>query len=158
MSNIEINCEKYTNFQRIGMGTIGSVYKAEKKNSKYNVAIKEIDKEKYNKSNKEILKEIEMINKLKCENSVLIKNTIDTKKYFYIIMDYCQLNLEEYIMRRETQVSVNEIKQVLLQLNNVFKIIKTRNIIHKNLTPNNILISLDRLDKLLIKLSVIYGV
>ena len=153
MSNIEINCEKYTNFQRIGMGTIGSVYKAEKKNSKYNVAIKEIDKEKYNKSNKEILKEIEMINKLKCENSVLIKNTIDTKKYFYIIMDYCQLNLEEYIMRRETQVSVNEIKQVLLQLNNVFKIIKTRNIIHKNLTPNNILISLDRLDKLLIKLS-----
>ena len=153
MSKIEINCKNYTNFQILGMGTIGTVYKAEKKNTKYNVAIKEIDKEKYNKSKNEILKEIEMINKIKCENSVLIKDTIDTKEYFYLIMDYCHFNLEDYILKRESPVSINEIKQVLLQLNNVFKIINTRKIIHKNLTPSNILISIDRLDKLLIKLS-----
>ena len=153
MSKIEINCKNYTNFKILGMGTIGTVYKAEKKNTKYNVAIKEIDKEKYNKSKNEILKEIEMINKIKCENSVLIKDTIDTKEYFYLIMDYCHFNLEDYILKRESPVSINEIKQVLLQLNNVFKIINTRKIIHKNLTPSNILISIDRLDKLLIKLS-----
>ena len=31
MSKIEINCKNYTNFQILGMGTIGTVYKAEKK-------------------------------------------------------------------------------------------------------------------------------
>jgi len=151
MSKIEINCKNYTNFQRIGTGTYGNVYKAQNINTGYYVAIKEIDKQKY--STNQILNEIKIMNNIISENSVTMKDKIDTKEYFYIIMDLCQMNLEDYIRTRETSISINEIKHILLQLNNVFKIMNNKNIIYRDLKPNNILISLERLDKLIIKLS-----
>ena len=83
----------------------------------------------------------------------MLKSKIDTKDYFYIIMDLCIINLEDYIKNRENKITINEIKEVLIQLNNLFKIMNEKRIIHRDLKPSNILISLDRLDKCLIKLS-----
>ena len=68
-------------------------------------------------------------------------------------MDYCEYNLEEYIKNRENHLSIEEIKYLLFQLNNIFKIMNYKGIIHNNLKPNNILISHERLDKSIIKLS-----
>ena len=68
-------------------------------------------------------------------------------------MDLCEYNLEDYIKRRKKPISINEIREVLNQLNNVFKILLNENIILRDLKPSNILISLDRLDKCLIKSS-----
>ncbi len=39
--------------------------------------------------------------KIKNDNSVNLKETIDTKQYFYIIMDLCIINLEEYLKMRK---------------------------------------------------------
>ena len=36
-------------------------------------------------------------------------------------MDLCITNLEDYIKSRENEITINEIKEVLIQLNNVFK-------------------------------------
>ena len=68
-------------------------------------------------------------------------------------MDLCINNLENYVKSRENEITINEIKEVLIQLNNVFKIMNDKKIIHRDLKPSNILISLDRLDKCIIKLS-----
>ena len=153
MSQIENNCKNYTNFQRIGTGSYAKVYKAQNKKTKSYVAIKEIDKKRYNELTKSIFNEVEIMNIIKSENSVQIKSKIDSKDYFYIIMDLCIYNLEDYIKSRENDITINEIKEVLNQLNNVFKIMNDKKIIHRDLKPSNILISLDRLDKCLIKLS-----
>ena len=101
------------------------IYKAQNKETKYDVAIKEIDKKRY--STNILLKEKEIMNKMN-ENSVLIKEIIDSKDYIYIIMELCYCNLEEYIMKRENNLSINEIKEVLIQLNNNFKIIEKEKI------------------------------
>ena len=152
MSNTEDIWNKYIKCERIGFGAYGDVYKIKKKNNGYYYALKEIDKEKYNKSKESLFAEVEIMNKIKNENSVCVKEIIDTKKYFYIIMELCECNLEQYVKRREDQISINEIKELLIQLNNTFKIMLNQNIIHRDLKPNNILISLNRLDKCLIKL------
>ena len=69
-------------------------------------------------------------------------------------MELCYCNLEEYIMKRENNLSINEIKEVLIQINNNLKIIENEKIIiYRDLKPSNILISLNRLDKCIIKLS-----
>ena len=68
-------------------------------------------------------------------------------------MELCEYNLGEYIKIKNKQITINEIKLILNQLNNVFKIMNNKKIIHRDLKPSNILISLDRLDKCLIKLS-----
>ena len=50
-----------------------------------------------------------MIKKIKCENSINIKEIINSNKYYYIIMDLYEYKLEEYIKRREKPISIHEI-------------------------------------------------
>ena len=151
MTNIGTNCINYSDIQRIGGGTFGTVYRAKNKKTLHYVAIKEIDKHRLPKE--QIVREIEMMNKMKNENSICIKDTIDSTDYFYIIMDLCGFNLEEHLKMRETSVSIDEIRYIFLQLNNVFKIMKANNLVHRDLKTSNILIANQRLDKSTIKLS-----
>ena len=151
MLRIENICENYQNFVKIGGGAFGKVYKAQNKKTLHYVAIKEIDKQQYKKEN--ILKETAMMKRINCENSISVKEEIDSNDYYYIIMDLCEYNLDEQIKMRDKSVSIEEIKYILLQLNNVFKILNKEQVIHKDLKPSNILISCQRLDKSIIKLS-----
>ena len=82
MSQIEKNCKNYKNFERIGMGSYANIYKAQNKKTNSYVAIKEIDKKRYNELTKEIFNETEIMNIIKSENSVNFKDKIDTKDYF----------------------------------------------------------------------------
>ena len=70
---VEKNCKNYTNFERIGEGSYAKIYKAQNKTTKSYVAIKDIDKRRYNKLTKEIFNEAEIMNIIKSENSVQIK-------------------------------------------------------------------------------------
>ena len=93
------------------------------------------------------------MNKLKNENSVKLIEVIESTNYFYIVMEYCEYNLQNYLnLKRNTPLSINEIKIVLTQLNNTFKIMYKEKLIHRNIKPNNILISIDNLDNNIIKL------
>ena len=82
MSQIEINCKTYTNFERIGEGRYANIYKAQNKKNNSYFAIKEIDKRRYNKLTKKIFNEAEIMNIIKSKNSVHFKEKIDTKDYF----------------------------------------------------------------------------
>ena len=148
MSNTIDIWKKYKKINVIGIGNYGKVYKVQNIENGYYFAIKEIDKTKNILSN-----EIEKLKKLKIENN-LIKEIIDTKEYLYIIMELCEYNLENYIKKREDLISINEIREILIQLNNTFKIMLKEKIIHGDLKLNNILISFNKLDKCLIKLSI----
>ena len=93
------------------------------------------------------------MNKLKNENSVKLIEVIESTNYFYIVMEYCEYNLQNYLnLKRNTTLSINEIKIVLTQLNNAFKIMFKEKLIHRDIKPNNILISIDNLDNNIIKL------
>ena len=61
---IELNCKNYSNFQRIGNGTYGTVYRAKDKKNGLYVSIKEIIKDKFDEP-KEILKrEVDIMKKM----------------------------------------------------------------------------------------------
>ena len=51
---------------------------------------------------------------------------MDTKDFCYIIMHLCIINLEDYIKSRENKIAINEIKEVLILLNNAFKIMNEK--------------------------------
>ena len=152
MNKIKMNIwDKYTQKEKIGFGSYSKVYKAQNKETGKYVAIKEIDKERI--ENQKYLTETEIMKKLNSENSVRLKETFDSNDFFYIIMDLCAYNLTDYVKIRETPLSIDEIRQILIQLNNTFKIMINNNIIHTDLKPSNILIYLDTIDKCTIKLS-----
>ena len=152
MSNINV-WEKYEKLNTIEFGSYGDIYKVRNKQTGYYYTIKEIKKEIYNQSKNILLKKIEIMKKIKNENIISIKELIDNEEYFYIVMDLYEYNLEDYIKRREDSISVNEVREILIQLNKTFKKILKENITHINLHPKNILISVNKLDKCLIKLS-----
>ena len=146
--------KKYKKIEIIRNSISDTIYKVKNKETGYCYAIKEIEKNKLKQSINILNKEIEIIKNIKNENNLNIKEVIDSTQYFYIIMDSYECNLEDYIKRREKKISIKEIKDVLIQINELLKLIPQDKIPFKNLKLNDILISLDRLDKCLIKVSL----
>ena len=151
MSKINI-WNKYIKKGNIGSGLFSKVYKAINMSKGNYVAIKEIDKSKYNELTNSNF-DINKIIKINSENSILIYETIDTDDYFYIISELCLCNLEEFLKIRKHPLTIKEIKEILNQLNNIFKIMDEQKIIHNHLKPSNILLFMDNLNKIKFKLS-----
>ncbi len=151
MSNKNI-WNKYSNEGIIGMGRFGKVYKAKDNITKKIYAIKEINK--IETSELKFNEEIKNIKKLESENSISIIEEIKTNdNYYYIVLNYCLFNLQTYLELKNENLTIEEIKSVLLQLNNTFKKMKELGIIHRDIKPSNILLNIDKLDKVSIKLS-----
>ena len=145
--------DEYKNIELIGSGSFADVYRAKNKKTNEYVAIKEIKKSNINVD--EILKEIEIMKKLESENSVSLIDSIETKEYYYLILELCYISLEEYIKMRKEPLSIEEIREVLLELNECLKEMKNKNIMHRDLKPSNILLSLNKLkiNKICFKIS-----
>ncbi len=89
------------------------------------------------------------MNDLKSENSISIIEILNDKDYCYIIMELCLLNLNEYMKIRNEGLSIEEIKEILIQLNKYLKNIKDNQLIKLDL--KSILLSIDNLDKISFK-------
>ena len=88
--------DEFLKYEIIGTGGFAKVYRAKNiKTNKY-VAIKEIDKTKI--KDKNILNEIEIMKKLKSENSLLLIDEIETEESYYLILELCYMSLKEKII------------------------------------------------------------
>ena len=154
MKKMEDIWKKYDKIEKIGSSLYADVYKGKNKLTSEYVAIKEINKMRI-KTNKEILNEIKIMKQLKSENSVLLIETIETSECYYIISEYCYMSLEEYMNKRNNCLSIEEIKELLLDLNKGLKEMNNKNVIHRDLKPSNILLSFNklRIDKICFKIS-----
>ena len=145
--------DEYQKYETIGSGGFAKVYRAKNiKTNKY-VAIKEIDKTRI--KDKNILNEIEIMKKLKSDNSLLLIDEIETKESYYLILELCFMSLEEYLKERKDNLSIDEIREVLLELNKSLKEMKEKNILHRDLKPSNILLTLNKskINKISFKIS-----
>ena len=85
-------------------------------------------------------KELKNMQMCQCENSVDIYDYYDGEKEFTIIMELCDETLFHLLCRRPKGFSSEEIKEILVQLNNVFKRMKQYGISHRDIKLNNILV------------------
>ena len=147
----------------IGHGASGTVYKATKKDTKEIRAIKVIDIIKYIKDRENegedisekvikdfidaIIKEINIMQILEGENHEN-RNTVKFYEYYYkenieiaIVMELCDENLAKMKGKKENKkLTFDEIRYILHQLNNTFKIMIQKKIAHRDLKPQNILV------------------
>ena len=117
----------------IGKGGFGEVYKGKEKNTGKVYAIKRFLKENLFE---EELENMKIMNER--ENSVKYFGYFERNNLIYLIMELCDCNLYQII--KEKKLNAKEIKEILEQLNNVFKIMNDNAIIHRDIKPENILI------------------
>ena len=81
---------------------------------------------------------------MECDNSVKLIEIVDTEESFYIISELCYLNLAEHLKKRIKGLSIEEIKELLTDLNKGLKVMYEKKVIHGDIKPSNILLSLNK--------------
>ena len=150
--------------EKIGCGYYTEVYKAFQKQSNEIrakiIKLNEIREELKRENLKEdVSEEIEgHINILKNEiknmeicsvnnnNSVKYYESFETKNEFAIILELCDDSLANVLIKNNRPFNSKEIYDILIQLNNTFKIMKENKIVHRDLKLDNILIKYDKND------------
>ena len=133
----------------IGRGSFGEVYKAKNKETGELVALKKIyidtncSEEDINEGIKLIINEIN--NMEICSNynmneySVKLYDYFQNKGEFVFVMELCDDNLKG-VLKKKNKFTPKEIYKYLSQLNNTFKIMVKKKIVHRDLKLENILI------------------
>ena len=127
----------YKVIKKLGEGGFGDVYLIEKKCAlkKFNKILKEEEKDK-------IKNMINIINKINNEYIIKYYDIYEENNTFNILMEYGgEINLKQYIENKEELIEENIIKDIILQICIGIKEIHKNNIIHRDLTPDNIFIN-----------------
>jgi serine/threonine-protein kinase ULK/ATG1 len=86
------------------------------------------------------------------ENSIKIYEHYDSKKYFAVVMELCDCNLNDKL-KESNGFTVDKIKKILIQLNNTFRLMIDKKIIHRDIKLENILVKDSQKENFIVKLS-----
>ena len=153
--NKQINLKDYERIEKIGKGQYSTVYKVRNKANNCIYAMKVIEKNPGSQEEtqkKQIRREIE--NLLRCHGTkisgvVFLIGYTETKEQYILIFEYCDTNLELYINKyyKNKKMPINEIKLLFIELNDGFKNLYMKKLIHRDIKINNILLKYRYNDK-----------
>jgi serine/threonine-protein kinase ULK2 len=137
--------DQYNLLKEIGSGSFGKVYMVEdsKSPSKNTYAIKRINKKDLEENeylHQAFWKELDVMRKCECENSVKLIEHFVSSNCYNIVMELCDTDLEIVLNKRSRGFPEEEVRILLQQLNNVFAIMERENIIHRDLKLRNIMV------------------
>ena len=140
--------QNYEIIHQIGQGSWSCVFYGRNTKKNKEVAIKKIFK--HGSVKLKINKMIDMMKTINCKHSIQFYEYYEDSKNYYIILELCQFTLYEYINDRGGKLEIKVIKDILIQLREVFKLMNEHNIIHGNINLNYILLRFpgNKIDKL----------
>ena len=141
-----MSIEDYKLEKQIGSGSFGDVYRGIEIKTGMKVAIKRIRKKILYENGEYLLKafhrEINIMEKCACENSIKFIKYIPSQNNLNIIMELCDTDLLCYLYERPKPFSTEEIRDSFAQYNNTFRKMNQNNNLHRDLKLGNILITL----------------
>ena len=121
---------KYELGDLISKGGFGECYKAkDDKNNLY--AIKKILIAKKEEEDL-ILNEINILNEMKSKYSVELIEYLKKDKYYYIVMELCDGDLNHLFKKKNGNMDIITIIKILIQLNEVIKLMHSKKIEHRD--------------------------
>lgn len=159
-----ITIENYMLRQKpLGSGAFGTVYLAKNKKGEY-FAAKQMEFFKVTTDEvvkKNFISELKLTLKLKHENIIRLYDLIKTKNHLYLFLEFCngetlQSFLRNYIQLFHKPLSLDLLQFFVRQIVNGLSYMAAYNVIHRDLKPDNIMITMqsnssenDKLNKLL---------
>ena len=138
MSNPVYNLKK-----EIGYGSFWRVYLGEDPKTKELYAIKRVDKRQLQQSQyleKAFWKEVEIMRKIQSPYSVKLYNVLPSLHYFNMVEELCDGDLYTELMKRQNGFSTEEVRRIMIQLNDAFAKMQKHKIVHRDLKVQNIFI------------------
>ena len=138
MSNPVYNLKR-----EIGHGSFGRVYLGEDQKTKELYAIKRVDKRQLQQSQyleKAFWKEVEIMRKIQSPYSVKLYNVLPSLHYFNMVEELCDGDLYTELMKRPNGFSTEEVRRIMIQLNDAFAQMQKHKIVHRDLKVQNVFI------------------
>ena len=135
--------EKYKIIETIGDGTYGTVYKGINTKTNEYVAIKKMKKKYTNWDECLSLKEVQALITLKHSNIVTLNELILQKNELNMIFEFIGQNLFEY-SKNMNEISEYKIRNIAYQILQGLAYMHKNNFFHRDMKPENILISGDQ--------------
>jgi fused-like protein len=151
----------YKRMEKIGEGMFGSVYRARRRMTAQIVAMKYIPKKApagshHNRhrhrnaagglqdgqldETSRLRQEIEILKGLKHDNIILLLDAFETEHHFCLVMEYARGELYE-ILRQDRKLPEPLVCDVARQLVQALHYLHSRRIVHRDMKPQNVLIS-----------------
>ncbi|OKL56538.1 Serine/threonine-protein kinase atg1 [Talaromyces atroroseus] len=161
-SHAEVPIGRYIRLDQIGRGSFATVYQGVHAKHRSYVAIKSVNLSKLNKKLKENLwSEIDILKGLHHPHIVALIDCHESTSHIHLVMEYCALgDLSLFIKRRDSLRdhrytrdmiakypnprvgALNEVivRHFLKQLSSALKFLRDRNLIHRDIKPQNLLL------------------
>lgn len=131
----------YVKSHVLGAGTYSTVYKGTSRLTNKLVALKEIHLEREEGVPFTAIREVSLLKELRHNNIITLHDIIYTSKTLTLVFEYVDRDLSRYMDECDYQININNVKLFLYQLLRGLKYCHDRRILHRDLKPQNILIS-----------------
>ncbi|KAK4478527.1 hypothetical protein RD792_014007 [Penstemon davidsonii] len=140
--------------KQIGAGSFSTVWHARHRVHGTEVAIKEIVTARLNPKLQDSLKsEIFILKRINHPNIIRLHDMIEEPGKIYIILEYCKGgDLSMYLHQRQGRIPEATSKHFMQQLGEGLKVLRDNNLIHRDLKPQNLLLSTND-DKSVLKIA-----
>lgn len=134
--------QRYEKIEKIGEGTYGTVYKAKDKETDDIVALKRVrlddDDEGVPSS---ALREICLLKELKHDNVVRLYSVLHSDRKLTLVFEYCDQDLKKYFDTCGGTISHATTQLLTYQLLKGVAFCHSKNVLHRDLKPQNLLIT-----------------
>ncbi|XP_006142999.1 cyclin-dependent kinase-like 2 [Tupaia chinensis] len=134
--------EKYENLGLVGEGSYGMVMKCRNKDSGRIVAIKKFLESDDDKMVKKIaMREVKLLKQLRHENLVNLLEVCKKKKRWYLVFEFVDHTILDDLELFPNGLDYQVVQKYLFQIINGIAFCHSHNIIHRDVKPENILVS-----------------
>jgi len=133
--------ETYTKLDKIGEGTYATVFRGKSRLTDNLVALKEIRLELDEGAPCTAIREVSLLKNLKHPNIVTLHDIVHTNTSLTLVFEYLERDLKQYMDQCGTVIAINNIKLFLFQMLRGLAYCHARRVLHRDLKPQNLLIS-----------------
>ncbi|KAJ3661885.1 hypothetical protein Zmor_006262 [Zophobas morio] len=146
MSKQSSNMDDFLKIEKIGEGTYGVVYKGKNKKTGQLVAMKKIRLEAEEEGvPATAIREISLLKELRHPNVVSLEDVMMEEKSLYLIFEFLSMDLKNYLdnIKPGKYMEPELVKSYLFQINEAILFCHQRRVLHRDLKPQNLLITRD---------------